>query len=948
MALLYALLGSILFVSAFGTSFKPNHTTEYLLELTRSARPHDVDPTFDCGWRSIAIPFAKRIQPWIGTDAAKISELHDALQLTTLCNQSLADTLEQHLTHDAPDASHLHATNTSINVYVSTSGSDTHSGSLDSPVASLPRALAIVRNQRSANPTEAATIFFRSGTYYFNATVVLEPRDSFLTLTSYKGENVTLSGGAHIKGLSWTKAGTTPTGNAVFETTLPNGSTPNGVKALHVNGARATLARYPNANPELDLFPVGYIREKTTWLPPIYPPYSSSGQVCDPKDQCGKSVNLTVAVTDAWHGMYQNWTVGVGGACEVYDPPQSPWCSGQFYLERQFPEMHTRHPSGVDTTNLRKSYADVAGAVVHAWRPGHWYTWMFEVGSQTHGKNVSHWTVVPNSNNVYGMADSKKDNDQVKYLGTYKSDQDCWKACNNSMSTKGIPCNAWTWHQLNFGDPDWNGGCYFTVGGVWGPTPENNVMSGHGPHVEGGTFSFSAGGNQGGEGSETAAEWFVEGLKEELDASNEFYFDESSRTLSLIYNSTDSSSPPSEVVVPTLAQLFVVQGAQEFPVKNITFTGLTFTANRPTFLDPRGNPSGGDWALERMGAIFFEGTEHCLVQANLFIRLDSNAVFLSGYNRFTTIDRNEFVWLGQSAIALWGKADNNDGTNGDQPRLTTVSGNWVHEIGNIQKQSSFLFQAVSAQTTIRGNVAFNMPRAAVNVNDGFGGGLDMSENILFNTCRESSDHGTFNSWDRLPYFTDVRDGTTRSSVPAVNNVHNNFLVSNYAADGGCLDNDDGSSYYEIHHNFCVYGGHKSDFDGNNKISHHNLQVYPNVYGITCINVGAQNLPPAGYAEGYHDNICILPKAGDNYMTIGGVDSSSPCLSPGAKTAFEQGLLLGNNSVYVPSGNAAVHCGGQHESITDFHNAGYDTSTIVSSQLPNSSTIIAWAKPLLGL
>ena len=44
--------------------------------------------------------------------------------------------------------------------------------------------------------------------------------------------------------------------------------------------------------------------------------------------------------------MYQDYTVGIGGSCDVYDPPYSPWCSGQFYLERQFPEMHTRHPSG--------------------------------------------------------------------------------------------------------------------------------------------------------------------------------------------------------------------------------------------------------------------------------------------------------------------------------------------------------------------------------------------------------------------------------------------------------------------------------------------------------------------------------------------------------------------------------------------------------------------------
>jgi len=38
-----------------------------------------------------------------------------------------------------------------------------------------------------------------------------------------------------------------------------------------------------------------------------------------------------------------------------------------------------------------------------------------------------------------------------------------------------------------------------------------------------------------------------------------------------------------------------------------------------------------------------------------------------------------------------------------------------------------------------------------------------------------------------------------------------------------------SSYYDIHHNFCVFGGHKSDFDGNSKYSRFNIHAYASVY-----------------------------------------------------------------------------------------------------------------------
>jgi len=43
----------------------------------------------------------------------------------------------------------------------------------------------------------------------------------------------------------------------------------------------------------------------------------------------------------------------------------------------------------------------------------------------------------------------------------------------------------------------------------------------------------------------------------------------------------------------------------------------------------------------------------------------------------------------------------------------------------------------------------------------------------------------------MPYVTLVGDGVTPSAIPAFNDVHHNMIVANYAADGGCLDNDDG-------------------------------------------------------------------------------------------------------------------------------------------------------------
>lgn len=128
---------------------------------------------------------------------------------------------------------------------------------------------------------------------------------------------------------------------------------------------------------------------------------------------------------------------------------------------------------------------------------------------------------------------------------------------------------------------------------MYSPTPQDSVTSAVGPRSIGGKFTFGRGGNQGGEGNDAAGEWFVEGLFAELDAPNEFYYNSSSQQLFFYYNGTDKS-PPADFVVPSLANLIELQGTQDFPVVNVSISHLNLTANRPTFLEPRGNPSGGD------------------------------------------------------------------------------------------------------------------------------------------------------------------------------------------------------------------------------------------------------------------------------------------------------------------------------------------------------------------
>eukprot|EP00316_Scyphosphaera_apsteinii_P011180 CAMPEP_0119345442 /NCGR_PEP_ID=MMETSP1333-20130426/107488_1 /TAXON_ID=418940 /ORGANISM="Scyphosphaera apsteinii, Strain RCC1455" /LENGTH=733 /DNA_ID=CAMNT_0007357911 /DNA_START=423 /DNA_END=2624 /DNA_ORIENTATION=+ len=473
---------------------------------------------------------------------------------------------------------------------------------------------------------------------------------------------------------------------------------------------------------------------------------------------------------------------------------------------------------------------------------------------------------------------------------------------------------------------------------VWRPARWANwmfEMSSYDPKT--GNFSFGKGGNQGARGENKGGDFFVENVFEELDAPGEFFFDKKSKRLFLWYNKTGSPASAS-VVVPQLRTLVNISGTQWQPVSAITHRGIAFRSARYTYMDPHGVPSAGDWALDRVGAVFMQGTEGCIFDGCTFERLDGNGVMVSGYNRNATITNSDFAYVGGNAIAAWGYTNETatdpgrpgvalsgypqagvDGTDGEHPRHTLVSGCSAREVGLYEKQSSFFVQAKTAQSTITGNVFFNGPRAGINANDGFGGGDEISHNLVFSTCRESGDHGPFNSWDRQPFLTTVRDGIP-SMTMAWRSIHHNFFVDNYSPQED-VDNDDGSAYYHTHDNFLVYGGQgmKNDFGGHD--NHH----YGNVYAYVGRGLGVCSQLP-GHQDFFYGNKIVMVGS-----DVGGLQCSGD-----AKT------IVHDNAYYTATGNVS-EC---RMPLAAWQAQGEDTGSVVS-KWPSDDTIIDWAKEKLG-
>ena len=583
-------------------------TSAQLLAATRSSRPAAGlrDAAFDCAWRELAIAFAPTIVPTLTT--AQLGDLMDALELEALhCNATAARTaVAAHAPAPRPTLQLPEAGNS---IYVDFArGDDGNAGTEAAPLKTIAAGVAASRAGRPAVPT----LVLRGGTHYLAATVDLGAGDSSLTVTAFPAEVPVISGATPLRGLQWKQgSAAAPWAAAVPPGLLPPKAAAAGLSALRINGHRATLARFPNANAELDLFPIGYITA-AKWLPPLPNPVQNRTY----------TVNLGKAA-DPGKGMYIDYTVGYGGNADRYVDGKSFWASKDFQPGSRWNEMHLRSPSGLDygASLPRAPYDDLRQAIVHSWREHHWFSWM------------------------------------------------------------------------------------------WAATVQANTTA----------FNFSAGGHQGGEGCDVAAEWWIEGVREELDAANEYYFDSATSTLFMLPNATDTApngAPDDAIDAPWLSTYFNLSGSSSAPVANVSFLGLTFVDGAPTFMDPRGVPSGGDWALERNGVLLFEGTVGAIVAGCNFSRIDGNAVFLSGFNRAAAVTDSAFGLLGQSAIASWGRTNETapyDGTAGEQPRGTVIARNVAHDVGLIQKQSSFYFQAVTAEVVLEANIVYNIGRAAVNV-----------------------------------------------------------------------------------------------------------------------------------------------------------------------------------------------------------------------------------------
>ncbi|PVD52758.1 peptide-binding protein [Terrimonas sp.] len=369
---------------------------------------------------------------------------------------------------------------------------------------------------------------------------------------------------------------------------------------------------------------------------------------------------------------------------------------------------------------------------------------------------------------------------------------------------------------------------------------------------------------------------FVENIFEELDATGEWWLDRN-KNLLYYYPPKAIDIAKATIIVARLKNSIELKGTETKPLKNIRISGIHFTHNERSFMDTKEPLLRSDWTIYRGGVILMDGTEHCKISDCVFEGIGGNAIMVSNYNKHDTITGCHIYNTGANAVCFIGdtKAVRSpsfgyenfipynllDKTPGplanNYPQQCIVTDNLFHDLGDIEKQATGVQIQVASEITVSYNSIYQTSRAGINIGDGAFGGHIIEFNDVFNTVRETGDHGSFNSWGRDRYW--APDRKYMDSLAAAHpelillDAHKQTIIRNnrFRCDHGWdIDLDDGSSNYHIYNNLCLNGGLKLR-EGFYRIVENNIMInnsfHPHVWFKNSGDVFERNIVMKKYA-----------------------------------------------------------------------------------------------------
>ncbi len=316
---------------------------------------------------------------------------------------------------------------------------------------------------------------------------------------------------------------------------------------------------------------------------------------------------------------------------------------------------------------------------------------------------------------------------------------------------------------------------------------------------------------------------FAENIREELTEPGEWYFDEKAMRI-LVRPFPGDDLDAAEAAVSE--GFFVLEDCE-----NVRLENLIFERTVRTFMKTKEPLLRSDWTIYRGGAVTIRDSKDCSLDRFVFCDIGSNGVFVDGNCSGITVARSHFSGIGASGVCFVGRPDavrsplfeygetnsleSVDLTPGPRsdsyPKNCTVEDCLIEHVGTVEKQATGVEISMSYGITVKNCTVCHTSRAGINISEGTFGGHRIEGCDVFDTVRETGDHGSFNSWGRDRYWhlrgLDDRDAGQYARLDML--APNVIAKNRFRCDRGWdIDLDDGSSWTLIEENLCLCGGIK--------------------------------------------------------------------------------------------------------------------------------------------
>lgn len=304
--------------------------------------------------------------------------------------------------------------------------------------------------------------------------------------------------------------------------------------------------------------------------------------------------------------------------------------------------------------------------------------------------------------------------------------------------------------------------------------------------------------------------YFIENVREALDAPDEWYLDRQTGTL---YYISPTGKAPADAVLARLDRLVELRGDPQRDrwVEGIRLDGLVFTDTDYTLTT--------NYYMPADAAVWMAAARNCTVENCTFRLVGGYALRLEERCERIRFVANRVQQVGQGGVILYGD-------NASQPRHSLIAGNVMKHLGLVYKHVAGVYVITGSDNRIAHNTIWDVPRYAISLKSLDDNHRSHRNTVEFNDLRrtnlETNDTGAIETLGRDMKDTGniIRYNLILDSVGMISTPEGR-IITPYFTWGIYLDDySSGTTVYgnivarTVNGGICVHGGRNNTFENN--------------------------------------------------------------------------------------------------------------------------------------